>query len=309
MDQKKTVIEAERLDRAVQHLFTLSHAKAVQAVATGKVSMNGKQTLDGGVLVTPGSELELRWATPRPEKTNTFGASQVYLDEDLIVINKPAGLLAAPAPNSDDPSALLAAQRMCKGPRRPKVVHRLDLDTSGLLVFARSVQVARSLSEMLEKHEIQRTYLAVVQGTPEIPRGLCSSMLLGASDRAKRRSRPGSFKVRPLPCRDPGPMPGHGQLAITRYELLAQAQGRSLLSIRLGTGRTHQIRIHMAELGCPLVGEHVYAKVPGAPRQALHAARLAFKHPTSGEFLMFKAPWPEDLAVLLPDFKDVVEAF
>ncbi len=306
MADKKTAIEVERLDRAVQHLFEISHARAVQAVATGKVSLNGERTQDGATPVKPGMEVVLDWAAPNPAKTNTFGATAVYMDDDLLVINKPAGLLAAPAPNSDDPSALTAAQRMCKGPRRPKVVHRLDLDTSGLLVFARSVDMARALGEMLEKHEIQRTYLAVVKGVPEIPRGLCSSMLLGASDKQKRRSRPGSFKVRALPCRDPGPMPGHGQLAITRYELLAQSGDRSLLSLRLSTGRTHQIRIHMAELGCPLIGERVYARTGGAPRQALHAAHLAFTHPGTGEFMTFDAPWPEDLAAVGAPFKDVL---
>ncbi len=294
-----------RLDQAVRLAFALSHAKAQSVIQTGKLFLNGKRALKIDLPIMAGDALLLDWNAPDPAKTEPFGVRCVYIDDDIVVIDKPAHLPASPLLDDPEaPNALIAAQRLCHGPRRPKIVHRLDLDTSGLMVFARSVESARILCDAIERHELQRTYRAVVQGCPEIERGLISSMMLRDVGQGKRGSRKGSFKVRPLPCKDPGPMPGYGKLAITRYEVIARslppAEPRAALEIRLSTGRTHQIRIHMAELGCPLLGERVYAKTPGAPRQALHSAKLAFVHPVTKEPMNFESPWPEDLADVTP---------
>ena len=290
-----------RLDAAVRARLEWPHKRTRAAIRTGKVTVNGARETDIGAPVPAGATLRLDMAAPDPRRTEPLGVKLVFRDRSILVIDKPAGLLSTPAPGREDETALHAAHRLLKGPARPKVVHRIDQDTSGLLVFARNVPAARALRAMLDAHEVRRIYRAVVHGRPEQPEGLVSSMLVRDAGHGRRGSRPGSLKVRSLRSPDPGPMPGSGKLAITRYEVKATTGERSALEVRLRTGRTHQIRIHLAELGCPLVGERVYARRDGAEhRQALHAGVLAFKHPLTGDPLHFESPWPDDLADVTP---------
>ncbi|MCA9544591.1 MAG: RluA family pseudouridine synthase [Myxococcales bacterium] len=291
-----------RLDAVVRARLDWSHKRTRDAIRTGKVTVNGARETDIGAAVPARAKLRLDMAAPDPRRTEPMGVRLVFRDPSILVIDKPAGLLSTPAPGrEEDPTALAAAQLLVKGPARPKVVHRLDMETSGLMVFARNVPTTRALRAMMDAHEVRRIYRAVVHGRPEQPEGMISSMLVRDAGGGRRGSRPGTFKLRPLRTPDPGPMPGSGKLAITRYEVKGGNDTRSALEVRLRTGRTHQIRIHLAELGCPLVGEHVYAMPDGAGhRQALHAAVLAFKHPMTGEALHFESAWPEDLADVTP---------
>ncbi len=290
-----------RLDAAVRAQLGWSHSKTRDAIFTGKVTVNGRRERDIGARVAAGARLRLDMASPDPRRTEPEGIKVVFRDPHLLIIDKPAGLMSTPAPTrEDEPNALAAAQLVLKGPARPKVVHRLDMDTSGLMIFARSVHAARGLREAMDAHHVRRTYRAVTQGVPPQTDGLISSMLMRNGGEGRRGSRAGTFKVRPLRSPDPGPMPGPGALAITRFETQAATAERAALEVRLSTGRTHQIRIHLAEMGCPLLGEKVYGRIPGAPRHALHSALLMFNHPITGERLRFESPWPEDLAEVMP---------
>lgn len=295
-----TAPTAGRLDRLVKDGFELSNKKARSAIHTGKVFVDDARVTDIGHPVRAGAVIRLDMAAPNPARTEPHGVRRVFRDDHILVLAKPAGLLSAPVPNSNEPSALDAAQNLCKGPRRPKIVHRLDRETSGLLVFARSVPAARALQAAIQERRMHRTYACVLDGVPEKPEGMITSMLVRDRGDGRRGSRPNSLRVRPINQRAPGPQPGSGRIAVTRYRVVAREGDRVAAQVKLGTGRTHQIRIHMAEIGCPLLGETVYERVGGAPRQALHAQRLAFAHPASGEPLDFFCPWPADLADVTP---------
>lgn len=296
--------ETGRLDVEVRRRTGLSNERARRAIRTGKVLVDGKRPVDPGIRIGPKNTIHFDMAAPNTDRTQPFGVKRVYRDDHLIVVDKPPGLASTPAPEVEGPTVLLAAGRMCKGPARPKVVHRLDQDTSGLLVFARTVVAARALREALDTHAVRREYRCVVQGRPPQADGLITSMLVRDVGKGKRGSRAGTLRVRPLRSPDPGPMPGAGKLAITRYETVATRGDHTALTVRLHTGRTHQIRIHLSEIGCPVLGERLYGYVPGAPRLALHAAVLAFPHPVTGEALRFESPWPADLADVTPIGRD-----
>lgn len=295
------VAEADgRLDAAVRLGTPLSSSKAKKAILTGKVQVEGVRVSDPAAWIKTGQVLGLDMAAPNPDRTEPFGLRLVYRDDHILVVDKPAGLAAAPLPNDDRDTALTGASRLCRSGPRPKVVHRLDMHTSGLMVFARGVPAARALRLMLDDHVVKRTYRCVVSGCPNNPTGMISSMLVRDAGEERRGSRRGTLRTRPAEDPDPGPMPGTGKLAITRYKVVARAPGRAALEVELATGRTHQIRIHLAEIGCPLLGEQVYARNPDAPRQALHAAYLAFPHPVTGEPMRFESPWPKDLKLVTP---------
>lgn len=300
-----TADRTDRLDRLVKEGFELSNKKARSAIRTGKICVDDVRVTDIDHRVRAGATLALDMAAPNPARTEPHGVTLLFRDDYLLVLAKPAGLLSAPAPGSDEPSALTAAQALCKGPRRPKVVHRLDKETSGVLVFARSVQAARALQQAIQQNAMHRTYACVLNSVPQRPRGVITSMLMRDRGDGRRGSRRNTLRVGPFNQPASGPLPGSGKHAITRYKVITQRDGRAAAEVRLGTGRTHQIRIHMAEIGCPILGERVYARDgDGAPRQALHAVRLAFKHPANGRSLDFFSPWPADLAHLTPLARD-----
>lgn len=293
-----------RLDAEVKVGAELSNKKARECVRTGKISVKGRRVVDEAHHVMPGDQISLVWNAPDPARTEPMGVKLVYRDDHLIIIDKPAGLLSAPIPNSEERSALHAATTLCRrrGGQGPKVVHRLDKTTSGLLMFARGTEVARRLRAMFDAHELERTYRCVVRGIPERSGAMITSMMVKDTGSGRKGSRPNSLRTRRLDEQPPGPMPGPGKLAITRYRLAeSDAQlNRAALEVRLSTGRTHQIRIHLSELGHPILGERVYGRVDGAPRVALHSATLAFEHPFTRKALEFSSPWPADLAQVQP---------
>jgi 23S rRNA pseudouridine1911/1915/1917 synthase len=195
--------------------------------------------------------------------------SIVHQDPDLLVVDKPAGLLTAPTPESDRNNLAGILARRC-GP--VLVVHRIDLETSGLLVFARTADANRVLSETFRRHDLVREYLAVAAGA--VP------------DALSRIDRPVG-----------------GRSAVTHLSVVERFGERAtLVRARLETGRTHQIRLHLSAAGHPVLGDGKYG-VPGAPRMALHATRLAFAHPRTGAPLDFTSPWPADLAPWLEDLR------
>ena len=291
---------AGRLDRAVKMGAALSNARARSAVQSGKIFVEDERVMEPATPVMAGQHLRLEPGAPNPARTQPLGLRVVHRDPHLLVVEKPAGLLSSPLPNSQEPSALHGAHRLCRGPRRPKVVHRLDKRASGLLLFARSVPAARAMREAIDTNAIRRTYYCVVDGRLEHPSAMVTSMMIKDAGQGRRGSRPGTLKVRSERRPNPGPAPGVGKLAITRYRVVGFKGDRSAVEVRIATGRTHQIRIHLAELGCPVVGEWVYAGRSPLHRLALHAARLDFSHPMTGEPMALASPWPQDLKQVTP---------
>lgn len=301
-----------RLDQALRTLYQLSHKQARKLISTGKVKVNGELGLKWETQVKQDDEIRVQPNAPNPSKREALGATLVFQDQALVVLSKPAGLLSAPGYDQDEESALQAASRLCKGPRRPRVVHRLDKETSGLLIFARTVPAARELQEMLKERSIKRIYHCVVRGHVQGEGGYISSQLVRDAGRGKRGSRLGSLKRHPLhkkvpsapqitpsesSAEDESYSQPKSQWALTRYKVVSQSKDYTALEVELFTGRTHQIRIHLSEIGHPIVGEWVYApRQKKEPRLALHAAKLIFKHPFTEQHFEFEAPWPDDLS-------------
>jgi len=197
----------------------------------------------------------------------------VFEDEDVVVVEKPAGLLTAPTPESDRNNLSDMLARRAQPPAPIFVVHRIDLETSGLVVFAKTADANRELSRRFRDHDIQRAYLAIVAG-----------------------AFPADLKTIDRPV--------GGRRAVTHVEVTERFGERAtLLTCRLETGRTHQIRIHMAEVGTPVIGDARYGRPfsPAPPRMGLHATRLGFAHPRTGASLSFDSPWPEDLRAWLTE--------
>jgi 23S rRNA pseudouridine1911/1915/1917 synthase len=211
----------------------------------------------------------------------------VHLDDRLAVVDKPAGLVVHPAPGVRGPTMVDQLAGILGGgeAERPGIVHRLDKDTSGLLVVARDPDAHRRLAAMVKARELRRTYLALVEGRPRSRSGTIDAPL-GRDYRAPAKRAVG----------------GRGRRqAVTRFTVVEALSGAALLEVDLETGRTHQIRVHLAAIGHPLIGDPRYGR-PGAlglARQFLHSARLGFRHPFTGDELDLRSPLPADLEAAL----------
>lgn len=299
-DATATVAAKMRLDRAAREGFGLTWDKARASVHTGKISVDGVIVTDVERFVKPGAVLLFQPSAPRPhvrERATLERDAILHLDHAVVVVNKPAGISTVPF--GDDPEEakhtldtivreILARKLEASGKGRGRaplgVVHRIDKDTSGVLVFTRTLEAKKELGNQFRHHTTDRLYLAIVHGVMTGTRTIKSYLREDRGDGLRGSAKPGQ--------RD-------GQLAITHVEALKALDGATLVSCRLETGRTHQIRIHLSEAGHPLVGESVYIRnyreerIP-APRMMLHAAELAFDHPISGERMSFSAPPPPD---------------
>ena len=308
---------APRLDRFLAEAFpALSRSRFQSLIAEGHV------TVEGAVVVSPRHSLKggeavaviLPEAAPPRPAPEAIPLAVVYEDSDLIVIDKPAGLVVHPGAGNETGTLVNALIAHCGdslsgvgGVRRPGIVHRLDKDTSGLLVVAKNDLAHRGLSEQFAAHgrdgRLQRAYLAVVWGVPERARGTISASLDRSSANRQKMAVSRSAAARE---------------AVTHYEVLARygiPPVASLLRCELETGRTHQIRVHMAHIGHPLLGDQSYgtgfkaslhklpedaqSAVKSLNRQALHATVLGFEHPVSATPLHFESPAPDDLARLI----------
>ena len=309
--------EGLRLDRVLaRHLPELSRTRIQALIAGGQLSRDGRALTASSGKVASGERFALTLPAPEPAEPEPqdIPLAIVHEDDDLIVIDKPAGMVVHPAPGNPDGTLVNALLFHCGaslsgigGVRRPGIVHRLDKDTSGLLVVAKNDAAHRALAAQFADHgrtgPLERAYVAFAWGEPSAPRGTVDAPI----DR------------HPV-SRDRMAVRAGGRFAITHWErqaVYADSQGRPVacrLECRLETGRTHQIRVHMAHIGHPLLGDETYGishrtkaarlttearvALETLSRQALHAARLGFEHPASGEFLLFESPLPADLAVL-----------
>jgi 23S rRNA pseudouridine1911/1915/1917 synthase len=273
-------------------------------VESRRAKVNGELCLDPARRVHEGETVELL-ARPAPRPRQPEMINIHHLDEHVVVVEKPSGLSTvrhpaerkwkdrrkALSPTLEDLTPTLIVRTEGKTvagpPPRLRVVHRLDKETSGLVVFARTVAAERALGKQFHAHTVERRYLAVVPGFVA-PRRVATRLVRDRGD-----GRRGSTAH-----------PEQGKEAVTHIDVVERLKGYTLLACRLETGRTHQIRIHLAELGHPVCGDKVYRHRPdgtvrpddsGAPRLALHAAELGFKHPTTGREMHWSMPLPPDL--------------
>ncbi|MBM3503742.1 MAG: RluA family pseudouridine synthase [Alphaproteobacteria bacterium] len=298
-----------RLDRVLAEVFAdLSRSRIQALIAEGRVTADGATIGDANHRVKPGQRLALRIPQPvaASPKADAIPLSIVYEDDDIVVLDKPAGLVVHPAPGNPDRTLVNALIHHCGaslsgigGVRRPGIVHRIDKDTSGLLVIAKNDRAHAGLAEQFASHRIERAYWAIVAGIPAPARG----RITGAIGR-NPRNRKAMAIVRP----------GRGKDAVSEYRVVRSLGGlAALVECRLETGRTHQIRVHMASLGHPVVGDPVYGgrrhlrRLPeaarkaleGLPGQALHAYLLGFNHPVGGKPMRFEADIPSNISRLI----------
>ena len=294
-----------RLDRfLINATQEMSRTYLQRLIRDGDVTVNDKVTQQPSYLLRDGDRVCLTLPLPRP--LDTIASEDVPLDilhEDghLLVVNKPAGMIVHPANAVNTGTLVNALLAHCKdlsgigGVQRPGIVHRLDKGTSGILVVAKTDVVHRGLSVQFEHHSITRQYLAVVCGTPAELRGTIDARI-ARSRRDRRR----------MTTVETG-----GRHAVTHYEILERYLKFTLVQLTLETGRLHQIRVHLQHIGHPVVGDTVYGGERRAlndadtpllkhalaqlKRQALHARRLGFEHPATGERLTFSAPMPKDM--------------
>ena len=303
---------------ALRHL---GRNRAKRLILDGRVAVGGRTIVEPKRPVKPGEHVTVALPAPEPAalQPEAIPLAVVYEDSDLIVVDKPAGMVVHPGAGVRSGTLVNALLAHCRGSlsgiggvTRPGIVHRLDKDTSGLMVVAKSDRAHRGLAAQFADHgragPLERAYRAVVWGAPEPTAGVIDAPL-ARSARDRRKVAVASTG---------------GRRAVTRYrvvERFAKPPVAALVECRLETGRTHQIRVHLASIGHPLVGDRTYGAgfatkaarlaepvrglAAGFRRQALHAYLLGFAHPVTGQRLSFTSPLPEDLAALVSAFKSL----
>jgi 23S rRNA pseudouridine1911/1915/1917 synthase len=292
-----------RLDTVLASLvpqYSRSHLKHL--IEDGCVRVNGN-ILKPKYSVSPGDEIEVTVPPARPVETEAqdIPLDIVYEDEDIIVVNKPQGMVVHPAPGNPDGTLVNALLHHCEqlsginGMMRPGIVHRIDKDTSGLIVAAKTDAAYRGLAAQIKAHTARRIYWAVVEGIVKEDTGIIDAPI---------GRHPVDRKRMAVTER------GRTRRAVTEYSVLTRYAGYTLIEARLQTGRTHQIRVHMAHIGHPLVGDPVYGRKRqqfNLPGQALHAVRLIFTHPVTGEQMEFSAPPPASFMNLTEKLKRMTQ--
>jgi len=301
-------LAGQRLDKVLAPLFPdLSRARLQALIGEGRLSLDGQPVTDASRKAKAGTYvLSVPPPTPADPEPQALPLSILYEDEHLIVVDKAAGMAVHPAPGTPDGTLVNALLHHCGdslsgigGVARPGIVHRLDKDTSGVMVAAKSDVAHQGLSKLFATHDIDRLYVALTRGAPSPSQGAIDTQLgRSLSDRKKMAV-----------------LKSGGRQAITHYRVEAsfgplERPLAARVECRLETGRTHQIRVHMASKGSPCLGDPVYGAsqaagpvreqiaAAGLKRQALHAAVLGFVHPVTGQALRFETPLPPDMAAL-----------
>jgi len=300
-DQRRVAVPeglaGERLDAAIARMFGLSRARAAELISAGEVLVDGRPAAKADRV--PGGEwldvtLPSPVAPPSPRAEPVPGLTVVHEDSDIVVVDKPAGVAAHPTPGWTGPTVtqgLLAAGHTIAtsgAAERQGIVHRLDASTTGLMVVAKSDRAYAVLKQSFRDREVEKRYHALVQGHPDPLRGTIDAPI------GRHPSGDGRFAV-----------VAGGRPSVTHYDTLEAFRAASLTEIILATGRTHQIRVHMAAVRHPCVGDRLYGADPvladrlGLRRQWLHAIRLGFAHPADGHHVEFVSAYPADLAHVL----------
>ena len=286
-------LDGERLDQALARLFGVSRSKAAELISDGNVLVDGQPAMKSD-RVLAGSPLAV---TLPPSPTATIdelpvpGMDIVYEDDDIVVVDKPRGVAAHPTPGWTGPTVtgglLAAGHRVATSgaSERQGIVHRLDANTTGLMVVAKSEHAYSVLKQAFRDRTVDKTYHALVQGHPDPLRGTVDAPI------GRHPSGDGRFAVI-----------ADGRPSVTHYDTIEAFRAASLVDVKLETGRTHQIRVHMSALRHPCCGDFLYGADPvlakrlGLTRQWLHAVRLSFEHPADGRVVSFESPYAEDLA-------------
>jgi 23S rRNA pseudouridine1911/1915/1917 synthase len=288
----------ERLDKLIvtQAGDGLSRAQIQALIKDGKVTVNGAQ-IKPGIKLKGGEQIRVELPAPKEldkVKPEAIALNVLYEDADLAVIDKPAGMIVHPGVGNETGtlvSAMLSRWpeigRMNIEEKRAGIVHRLDKDTSGLIIIARNDAARLKLMTQFQSHTIEKTYIALLEKAPPTQTGRIEAPIGRDPDQRKKMT-----------------VKRGGKPAITEYEVIERdfAEGQALVRVHLLTGRTHQIRVHMAFIGCPIVGDRVYGyrkQHTTLKRHFLHAAHLCFDHPRTGERLCFDSPLPAGLQNIL----------
>jgi 23S rRNA pseudouridine1911/1915/1917 synthase len=318
--QSGDVTSADRIDRwLADQLPDFSRSFLQKCIKDGRVTVDGK-AVKSRATIQPNQTVELavpqlEEAAPEPQK---IPLDVLYEDDALLVINKPAGMVVHPSAGHPDGTLVNAILGHCgeslsgiNGVRRPGIVHRLDADTSGAILVAKHDQAHRHLAAALKDRSLKRTYWALVQGATKEAEGTIETWLGRSTNNRLRRAVVPEKR-------------GDARHAVTHWRVLERFHGATLIECRLQTGRTHQIRVHLAHLGHPVVGDDLYGFRPEVvegqqvgrnrflfhqalqrlKRQFLHAVSLEFVHPTTGETHRVEAPLADDLQALLTTFRD-----
>ena len=286
----------KRLDSFLAEKNTANYTRSFigKMIEENLVLYNGKPS-KASTKIKTGDRIELFEKEPEPlaVKGEEIPLEIVYEDDDLMVINKPRGMVVHPAPGHTSGTLVNAvlshageSLSSINGVLRPGIVHRIDKDTSGLILVCKNDFSHKALAKQLEEHSITRRYHAICSGRLKEEQGTVSAPI--GRDEKNRKQQAINYK--------------HGKEAITHYRLLENLQNASLLECRLETGRTHQIRVHMKSIGHPLLGDPLYGpkkNLYAIKGQALHAMVLGFVHPRSEEYMEFSADYPEDFQKLL----------
>lgn len=294
-----------RLDRALAASIAAHSRERLKAlISAGQVSgPQGVLWRDPALKVKGGEAVCVLIPAPRPSGTvaQDIPLRIVHEDEALLVVDKPAGLVVHPAAGNLDGTMVNALLHHCAGRlsgiggvARPGIVHRIDKDTSGLLVVAKTDTAHEALARQFAAHTVERRYTAVVAGLPVPPAGRVEGALARSTANRQKMAIVAD---------------GRGKRAVTHYRMVQALRGAAVVECRLETGRTHQIRVHMSSIGHSLAGDPVYGRMPGGlakvldelnfKRQALHAATLGFIHPLLGTAVAFESPLPDDILELI----------
>jgi 23S rRNA pseudouridine1911/1915/1917 synthase len=304
------VISADglRLDKALAEASGLSRERIKALLGEGRVALAGKPAGQASLKPARGTPFSIRvpQATPAEAEAQDIPLKVVFEDPYLIVVDKPAGLVVHPAAGNLDGTLVNALLHHCRGQlsgiggvARPGIVHRIDKDTSGLLVVAKTDAAHEGLARQFADHSIERAYHAVVAGHPVPAAGTVRGAIARSPVNRKKMALVEA---------------GRGKHAVTHYRTLEPLNGAALVECRLETGRTHQVRVHMASIGHMLLGDPVYGRSTprlrpilsalAFRRQALHAAELGFIHPITGQALRFNSELPVDMITLIGELRN-----
>ena len=288
----------KRIDAYLSEKLEDTSRVAIQRLVTnGKVLVNAKP-VKPSYKVQIGDKIEVEEETPVEVslKAQNIPLDIIYEDKDIIVVNKPKGMVVHPANGNPDGTLVNAIMAICKdslsgigGEIRPGIVHRLDKDTSGIIIVAKNDKAHISLSEQIKDHEVKKTYIALVRGIVKENEATIN-MPIGRSEKDRKKMA----------------VTKKGKEAITHFKVLERYDKYTLLQVNIETGRTHQIRVHLSQIGYPVVGDEVYSNGKNEwniKGQCLHAKSLEFKHPTIGEKMYLEAELPEYFENMLEDLE------
>lgn len=290
---------SKRIDAYMAEKYeNISRVAIQRLIETGKILVNGKKVKASyKVQVNDKITMEEEKAVEIELKAQDIPVEIIYEDRDIIVVNKPKGMVVHPANGNPDGTLVNAIMAICKdslsgigGEIRPGIVHRLDKDTSGILIVAKNDKAHINLSEQIKEHKVKKTYIALVKGIVK-ENNATINMPIGRSEKDRKKMA----------------VTKKGKEAITHFKVLKRYDKYTLLEINIETGRTHQIRVHLSQIGYPIVGDEVYSKGKNEwniKGQCLHAKSLDFKHPITNEDMHLEAKIPQYFEEILEELKE-----